>query len=411
MGTPERPSSAFVHFAEAQLFWHALEITLTACDSLLRGMMAARICNKVWQELYKLREMRPLENDEALYKDYAAFAACNEVRATLGSCAELPREKFLAVFALLVAGDRMDDLLSLFRTSQQHPALRYACLVALHGVAELPDRRKELLTRPAVVRELLSVMATPKQRVLTPAMASGLGTEVANSADGAVSTITGLFTSNGTLEPEFAKIWVDLGGVPALASSLENHSKFDLTSPVSSDLPLCFFLISTSLLAGAADSVTEEDKLRLGKAWLLLFTEARRWVAREAADLLADFYARPNWLRGTVTQIPEELRIRAVEAARECEREGGSWKRGQVERLATALRCVNDLCEDGAGGLGRRCAGPGCVRVESSNPATATYTSAFKRCSRCRNVVYCSRECQASHWKAAHRKACTASRA
>ena len=35
--------------------------------------------------------------------------------------------------------------------------------------------------------------------------------------------------------------------------------------------------------------------------------------------------------------------------------------------------------------------------------------NATKRCGRCRAVVYCSRECQAAHWKSAHKLTCGAS--
>ena len=35
--------------------------------------------------------------------------------------------------------------------------------------------------------------------------------------------------------------------------------------------------------------------------------------------------------------------------------------------------------------------------------------AATKRCGRCRAVVYCSRDCQATHWKRAHKLTCGAS--
>ena len=35
--------------------------------------------------------------------------------------------------------------------------------------------------------------------------------------------------------------------------------------------------------------------------------------------------------------------------------------------------------------------------------------NATKRCGRCRAVVYCSRDCQAAHWKSAHKLTCGAS--
>lgn len=243
---------------------------------------------------------------------------------------------------------------------------------------------------------------------------------------------------NSTLEPTYAKLWVELGAVSALASCLESHAAFNRADPVSTDLPLCFFLIATSLLAGAADSVPDEDRIKLGAAWLKVFVEATRWVAHEAADLLADFYTRPKWLRGVVTRIPEGLRARAVEAARACVREGNGggsggtpWKRGKADRLALALLCGNAYCRDDKGALvGRKCAGPGCARVQkcgdgvgvggAGGGGSASGDAAgdaggeeagcapFKRCSQCHAVGYCSRECQGAHWKKGHRKACAA---
>lgn len=378
---------------------------------------ATNICNKAWEELHKLRDLPPLQNEKDAYPDYAAFAACNEVRSTFGPCADLPREEFLAVFSRLVEGPRLEELFSLFMASRNHPALQHSCLIALHGVAELSDRREDLLTRQDVAAELIFLMSSPRRQAVTPASAGAAAMEVVNSAAGAVTTITSLFSSNRTLEPKYSRSWVDLGAVSALASSLESHEAFDRATPVTKDLPLCFFLISTSLLAGAADAIAEREKLRLGTAWLRLFVEARRWIAHEAADLLADFYTRPNWLKDIVVQIPEELRARAIEAARLCEREGGSWKRGIADRLALVLRCVNVPCRDEEGSLGRRCAGPGCIRVQKSSSTKGGDIDhlgeggpavRFKRCSRCHSVVYCSRECQAAHWKAGHGKACAA---
>lgn len=403
--------------------------------------MALSACDKTWLELHKLRDAPPLtDGQDTHYQDYAAFAACNEVRCTLGPCSELPRKEFLSVFTNLVAGPRMEELFDLFKASRGHPALQYACLISLHGVAELPDRRKALLTRPDYVRELLSVMASPRQRVITPASADVEASEVVNTAAGAITTITGLFSSNGTLEPAYADLWVRLGAVPALSSCLDSQAEFDRASPVSTDLPLCFFLISTSLLAGAASSVSDDDKVMLGTAWLRLLADARRWIAQEAGDLLADFFTRPNWLGGVVLRIPEGVRALAVGAARECERDGGSWKRGAAEKLACALRCVNVSSRD-ADGVGRKqCAGPGCLRVNGDGGGDGGGGGAggggddgggkgveggggvaggiggsgcgkrFKRCSRC-HALYCSRECQVAHWKAGHRKACDPAKA
>lgn len=168
-------------------------------------MAAEATCEKIWQELRKLRyDVPPLKGNpdqgqDSFYEDFAAFAACNEVRATIGRCSELPRDEFLGVFTRLIAGPRLEGLFDLFKASRNppHPALQYACLLALHGVAELGDRREDMLTRPDVVGELCAVMASPRQRMVTPKSAGAAGSEVVNAAAGAVTTITGLFTSNG----------------------------------------------------------------------------------------------------------------------------------------------------------------------------------------------------------------------
>lgn len=170
-------------------------------------MAAKATSDKIWLELRKLRDVPPPgksstdrdNRDSAFYEDYAAFAACNEVRATISRSSELPRDKFLDVFARLVEGPRLEELFDLFKASRSppHPALQYACLLALHGVAELGDRRKDLLARPDVVGELCAVMASPRRRLVTPVSTRAEEEESVNAAAGAVTTITGLFTSNG----------------------------------------------------------------------------------------------------------------------------------------------------------------------------------------------------------------------
>jgi hypothetical protein len=46
----------------------------------------------------------------------------------------------------------------------------------------------------------------------------------------------------------------------------------------------------------------------------------------------------------------------------------------------------------------RTCGNPACIEVEGEQK--------FKRCSRCRKVRYCSRDCQVIHWKAEHKQQC-----
>ncbi|CAN0335978.1 unnamed protein product [Ascophyllum nodosum] len=381
--------------------------------------MAEAVCDKVWRQLRQLRDLPPLPRDGGSYEDFRSFVACNEVRSTLGPCAELPRNQFLAVFACLAAGTRLEELVQLLGASRQHPALQYACLLALHGIAELSDRRVDMLTHRELVHELLTTISSPQQRVITPSSAGAGSTQAdfVNPAAVSVSVMTGLFSSNGTLEPEYAKLWVDLGAVQALIYCLESHKTFDRGDPVATDLPLCFFLISTSLFAGAADAISDSDKLSLGTAWLQLFVDAREWIAHEAGQVLISFYTRPNWVGGVVHKIAQGLRVRALEAAQRCEAEGGSWSADSVHQFASALRCANarhpDQCRSTTR---RRCARASCVHAEGGDgheewgrvdeDGDLGRAARLKRCSRCRSVFYCSRECQLTHWRAGHREAC-----
>jgi len=50
---------------------------------------------------------------------------------------------------------------------------------------------------------------------------------------------------------------------------------------------------------------------------------------------------------------------------------------------------------------GIQCSGPGCERVDDAGGAAA-----FNVCGRCRCVRYCSRDCQAAHWKSGHKQHC-----
>ncbi len=43
-----------------------------------------------------------------------------------------------------------------------------------------------------------------------------------------------------------------------------------------------------------------------------------------------------------------------------------------------------------------------------TNRTTSTTTTTTKRCSRCKLVQYCSRECQIQHWKTCHQQSCIA---
>ena len=49
----------------------------------------------------------------------------------------------------------------------------------------------------------------------------------------------------------------------------------------------------------------------------------------------------------------------------------------------------------------------GGVAAEKPMPcANCGKPEAANRCGRCQSIVYCSRACQASHWKSGHKKMC-----
>ena len=65
--------------------------------------------------------------------------------------------------------------------------------------------------------------------------------------------------------------------------------------------------------------------------------------------------------------------------------------------LADCARMVLDAVE-----AGRRryvCDNPGCGRAEDG-------VGKFRRCARCREARYCSKECLAAHWKGGHKDVC-----
>jgi hypothetical protein len=68
-------------------------------------------------------------------------------------------------------------------------------------------------------------------------------------------------------------------------------------------------------------------------------------------------------------------------------------------------RQVDEMCARAAADAARlglaTCGTPGCGRVESC-------PKAFKVCSQCRAVKYCTRECQKAGWKAGHKRECAA---
>lgn len=241
-------------------------------------MAADATCDRIWQELRKLGHDVPPPQDSAdqassYYKDYAAFAACNEVRSTIGRCSELPRDQFLDVFTRLVAGPLLEELFDLFKASRSsdHPALQYACLLALHGVAELGDRRKDLLTRPDVVGELCAVMASPRQRLVTPESAGAAGSEVINAAAGAVTTITGLFTSNR---------WVGVHSLPSVRRDYGSHT-YNILVPIS--------ILCRTLSPANSPSSSSQAFMCTSTAPRSLFPALQASAARSSLDNLSLF--------------------------------------------------------------------------------------------------------------------------
>lgn len=358
----------------------------------------------------------PPLNDQDLYEDHVAYESLRQVSITVAPLAELPRQHFITFFSMLVDGPLLDELVDLLKGSRRHPALQYATLLVLHGVVELVDKRLVILSRQDVVEELLHVLASPQRRRITPPTSFPY---FVNSAGGAMSTITGLFTSNTPgLEPRYARVWIDLGAVPSLASGLESHSEFDQSSTLTADIPLLMFAIATSLLASAASAgvpIKTGDKVRLSVAILTLFIDRTEWISEHASMNLASLFSTVEWLLPAVDRIPVELRKRAVATARRCELAGGAWKSGDADAVALALSGGNAKLQDSL--FGKMCAGPGCGNVQqqegapSKTAAVATaskgvFATVFKRCSRCHTKLYCSRECQAAHWKVGHKREC-----
>lgn len=78
--------------------------------------------------------------------------------------------------------------------------------------------------------------------------------------------------------------------------------------------------------------------------------------------------------------------------------------RAAAAALAVGLQALEDDAHDAARVAG--CAAPGCRGAAGGQPVAGE--GGLRLCSRCRAVSYCSRECQARHWKSAHRAECIA---
>ncbi|CAM9570151.1 unnamed protein product [Sphacelaria rigidula] len=387
-----------------------------------KKMSPQTVCDSMWHELRCLRDSPPL-NDQDLYEDHVAYDSVRHVSSILGSISDLPREPFIMFISILVDGALLDEVVELFKGSRRHPALQHASLLALHGAAELVDKREMLISRQDVVGELLHVLASPRRHRITPAASIPY---FVNSAASALSTVTGLFTSNSPgLEPRYARVWIDLGALPSLSSSLESHSEFDPSEAVTAEIPLMFFTVATSLLAAAAQSscsIPDADKLRLSVAILTLLADRTEWIAGTGGGTIAALFSRAKWLGTVANRVPEALKKRAVDAARRCELAGGAWKPGEANEIALALASGDATLRDEL--YGKACSAPGCGNVQKhqqrqsacdgaagaeagdSGGSGAGGGGAFKRCSRCRTMVYCSRDCQLAHWKAGHKRKC-----
>uniref|UniRef100_A0A7N0RAH5 MYND-type domain-containing protein n=1 Tax=Kalanchoe fedtschenkoi TaxID=63787 RepID=A0A7N0RAH5_KALFE len=74
----------------------------------------------------------------------------------------------------------------------------------------------------------------------------------------------------------------------------------------------------------------------------------------------------------------------------------------ETRRISTASACSGDRnsAGDGDGSVGLRlCSNEVCGRIE-------TRANEFRRCSVCSSVNYCSRACQALHWRSRHKDVC-----
>jgi hypothetical protein len=154
-------------------------------------------------------------------------------------------------------------------------------------------------------------------------------------------------------------------------------------------------IIASSAYPVFADAVLL--MLRVARANALHATPAESTRADHAATLLEQlliFAAQEGW-----QLLRESAAFRRVRDALE---EDGGAAIAALRAVAAALDDFRRSLPPGALPLPppqRVCSAPGCSQQEG-------YVGLFKKCSRCGRPRYCSKACQAAHWKAGHKREC-----
>ncbi|CAM9691130.1 unnamed protein product [Pylaiella littoralis] len=424
-----------------------------------RGLGRRATADVLWDQIRKLRDCAPMEGE--FYPDEEPAKALAAISVALKPWSSATRETLLSMYAKIADGKRLDDLISLFLGSQEHPALRYACLELLGFVGQLKQTHRRLLGRMDVIKTLLTVLERPRIVPISPYCPSN---DICPAAE-AARVLSVLCAAEGGLKGAHAEEWVSLGALSAISLALEYNAAIP---DYFTDFPMVMFMISGVLLSEAGHAVTPDDRARVAETSLGLWVERRRWVAPYAGSL-GSLFEGP--LRGeALMRAPLELRNKAVKQAEDFLTEGFSLG-GWAVRLVAAIRseAITDgevagaICDaavenygnggtEGAIGATADPASAATGVVPHSGPCGVVRTAAekqvpstrghlnvvlsdikrgadaavlcsretcgrrqgdvkegFKRCGRCRTTVYCSKECQVEHWKAGHKQMCNRS--
>eukprot|EP00903_Cladosiphon_okamuranus_P006617 g6464.t1 len=425
-----------------------------------RGLGRRATADVLWDQIRKLRDCAPMEGD--FYPDEEPAKALAAISVALKPWSSASRETLLSMYAKIADGKRLDDLISLFLGSQEHPALRYACLELLGFVGQLKQTHRRLLCRMDVIKTLLTVLERPRIVPISPYCPSN---DICPAAE-AARVLSVLCAAEGGLKGAHAEEWVSLGALSAISMALEYNAAIP---DYFTDFPMVMFMISGVLLSEAGHAVTLDERARVAETSLGLWVERRRWVAPYAGSL-GSLFEGP--LRGeALMRAPPELRNQAIKQAEDFLAEGFSLG-GWAVRLVAAIRSGASMDDGVAGGVGGGDQGDGeggaggaklrnpadpasAVRAgggtgAASGPSARTAAGkqvpstrghlnvvlsdikrgadaavlcsrencgrrqgdvkeGFKRCGRCRTTVYCSKECQVEHWKAGHKQMCNRS--
>ncbi|CAN0495900.1 unnamed protein product, partial [Ectocarpus sp. 12 AP-2014] len=123
-----------------------------------RGLGRRATADVLWDQIRKLRDCAPMEGE--FYPDEEPAKALAAISVALKPWSSASRETLLSMYAKIADGKRLDDLISLFLGSQEHPALRYACLELLGFVGQLKQTHRRLLCRMDVIKTLLTVLVS-----------------------------------------------------------------------------------------------------------------------------------------------------------------------------------------------------------------------------------------------------------